>query len=220
MIYKLPRWVWLGGAVLAFIAGMINAVGLLGFQHQAVSHLTGTTSMVGLAIANFNAAQFLHFTAVLLSFLLGAVLSGFIVQDNTLKLGRRYGAALLLESALLFLAVPLLNHTNGWGDCLASCACGLQNAMASTYSGTVIRTTHVSGMFTDIGISLGHLLRRLPVETRRLWLSTLLILTFLAGGVGGALAFQHFRYEALYFPATLTGLAGLGYSLYQFLRGR
>ncbi|HEV7401444.1 MAG TPA: hypothetical protein VGO11_00895 [Chthoniobacteraceae bacterium] len=41
MISKLPRWVWAGAWALAFIGGIVNAIGLLGFEHQAVTPLTG-----------------------------------------------------------------------------------------------------------------------------------------------------------------------------------
>ena len=64
MISRLPRWVWIGAWALAFIAGMINVVGLLSFEHQAVTHLTGTTSMLGAAIAAGNVSAALHFGGV------------------------------------------------------------------------------------------------------------------------------------------------------------
>jgi uncharacterized membrane protein YoaK (UPF0700 family) len=51
MISKLPRWIWLGAWVLSFVAGFINVIGFLGFEHQAISHLTGTTSMPAVALA-------------------------------------------------------------------------------------------------------------------------------------------------------------------------
>ncbi|HNP03001.1 MAG TPA: DUF1275 domain-containing protein, partial [Agitococcus sp.] len=41
MTQKLPAWIEIGAFILALIAGLINVVGLLGFQHQSVSHLTG-----------------------------------------------------------------------------------------------------------------------------------------------------------------------------------
>src|SRR4051812_18431929 len=126
MISKLPRWVWIGGSVLAFIAGMINAVGYLGFQHQAVTHLTGTTTLLGIAVADGDAMRALRLLAVGLSFLAGSILSGFLIKDSTLSLGRRYGVALLIESGLLFSAIPLLHRNNPLGDWLASAACGLQ----------------------------------------------------------------------------------------------
>ena len=47
MTVHLPRWVWVGAISLACVGGMVNVVGYLGFEHQAVSHLTGTTSLLG-----------------------------------------------------------------------------------------------------------------------------------------------------------------------------
>src|SRR5688500_5394345 len=134
MISKLPRWVWTGAWALAFVAGMVNVVGLLGFEHQAVTHLTGTTSMLAAALASLDAAAALHFVAIIGSFIAGTVLSGFLIQDSTLQLGRRYGVALLLEAILLCVAVPFLKRNTMLGIYSASCACGLQNAMVSTYS--------------------------------------------------------------------------------------
>ena len=47
MISKLPRWVEYGALLLAGLAGSVNAIGLLGFQHQAISHISGTMSLLG-----------------------------------------------------------------------------------------------------------------------------------------------------------------------------
>ena len=51
MISKLPPWIWTGTWVLAFIAGIVNVVGLLGFEHHAITHLTGNTSLLAEAMA-------------------------------------------------------------------------------------------------------------------------------------------------------------------------
>jgi uncharacterized membrane protein YoaK (UPF0700 family) len=214
MISKLPQWIWSGAWALAFVAGMVNAVGLLGFEHQAVTHLTGTTTLLGASLADLDIRNALHFAAVIGSFVAGAVLSGCIVQDSTLQLGRRYGVALLIESALLCAAVPLLRADNVLGMYFASCACGLQNAMVSTYSGAAVRTTHLSGMFTDLGIFLGHALRGLPVDPRRLRLCVAVISGFLFGGIGGGLVFRRLGYSALYVPGGLTAAAALWYVVY------
>lgn len=218
MISKLPRWIWTGAWVLAFIAGMVNVVGFLGFEHQAITHLTGTTSMLGAAIASANASASLHFAALLGAFVLGCVLSGFIIQDSALKLGRRYGFALSVVSALLFVSVPLLGDESAYGMYSAACACGLQNAMVSTYSGAVVRTTHLSGMFTDLGIFLGHFLRGLPVDILRLRLCVTVISGFLGGGIAGAATFQVLSYSALFIPAALTAMAASAYGAYRILK--
>jgi len=214
MIRQLPRWVWGGGGLLAFNAGIINVVGLLGLEHQAVTHLTGTTSMLGEAIARLSPTAAFHLLAVIGSFVAGALLSGFIIADSTLRLGRRYGVALFLESLLLCAAVSLLSRYQAAGLYFASCASGLQNAMASTYSGSVIRTSHLSGMFTDIGILLGQAARGMPGDPLRLRLYAVIISGFLLGGVAGALGFARLGYDTLYFPAGLAGLASLLYVVY------
>ena len=212
---QLPRWVWIGAMALACVAGMVNVVGFLGFEHQAISHLTGTTSQLGMALAQGDWRSVGHLWGMLIAFCLGAMLSGLIVQDSTLKLGRRYGVVLLLESLLLLAAVPLFKQQQIWGALAAAMACGLQNAMATTFSGAVVRTTHLSGMFTDLGIGLGHLLRGLPLPMRRLTLSGLIAASFLAGGIIGASLFLHIGYDALLAPALLTGGTGLAYIGYR-----
>ncbi|HMM23448.1 DUF1275 domain-containing protein [Pseudoxanthomonas mexicana] len=211
----LPRWVWIGAVALACVAGMVNVIGYLGFEHQAVSHLTGTTSLLGAALAQGDLRAIVHLWGMLIAFCVGAMLSGLVIQDQTLKLGRRYGVALALEAALLLLAIPLFKQQQIWGALLAAMACGLQNAMVTTYSGAAVRTTHLSGMFTDLGIGLGHLLRGMPLPMRRLTLSGLIISGFLGGGVLGAWFYRHWGYDALLAPALLTGSTGIGYVLYR-----
>ena len=211
----LPRWVWIGAVALACVAGMVNVIGYLGFEHQAVSHLTGTTSLLGAALAQGDLRAVGHLWGMLIAFCLGAMLSGLIIQDQTLRLGRRYGAALALEASLLLAAIPLFKQEQIWGALLAATACGLQNAMVTTYSGAAVRTTHLSGMFTDLGIGLGHLLRGMPLPMRRLTLSGLIISGFLGGGVLGAWFYRHWGYDALLAPALLTGSTGIGYVLYR-----
>lgn len=217
MLSKLPPWVETGGFVLTLIAGSVNAIGLLGFKHQAVSHLTGTSTLLGQALVSGDAGEGLHLLLILLSFVLGAALSGVIVQNSALKLGRRYGVALLIEACLLLLAMLALNQGSSTGHFLASAACGLQNAMASTYSGAVIRTTHVSGLFTDLGVMLGARLRGTALDRRQLKLQSLLIGGFIVGGALGTLGYEYFAFSALLLPSGLAFLLAATYWSYWFI---
>ena len=167
-----------------------------------------------IATGNFSAAS--RFGMVIGSFLLGTVLSGFIIQDSALKLGRRYGVTMLLEALFLCVAVPLLNRESIQGIYCLACACGLQNAMVSTYSGTVVRTTHVSGMFTDLGIFLGHALRGLPIDVKRMRMCFLVISAFLCGGLAGAGLYRFFGNSSLFITAGITAAAAIAYEIYQF----
>jgi len=215
MAERFAGWVWVGGAALATVAGIVNVVGFLGFQEQAITHLTGNTSLLGAALVVGDRTAVLHLGAMIAAFVFGSMLSGLIIQDSTLRLGRRYGVALTIESVLLLLAIPLFRQQHLAGPMLAAVACGLQNAMATTYSGALIRTSHVSGMFTDLGIMLGHALRGLPLGRRRLALCTLVIAFFFGGGLLGAWLFMHFGYATLYLPALMTGGTGLAYFAYR-----
>ena len=216
----LPRWVWMGAFALSTIAGMVNVTGYLGFEHQAITHLTGTTTLLGGALAHGHFAQASALAGAAGAFVLGAALSGLIVQDSTLRLGRRYGVALIIESTLLFCAIPLLERHGIVGIWVAAMACGLQNAMATTYSGAVVRTTHLSGMFTDLGIGLGHALRGMPLPRRRLRLSALIIAGFLAGAMLGTWLFDRHGFRALALPASMTGIAGVAYTVFHHVYRR
>jgi uncharacterized membrane protein YoaK (UPF0700 family) len=212
---RLAPWVWVGAAALACVAGVVNVVGFLGFQHQAITHLTGNTSLLGAALVSGDMRGALHLLGAIAAFVAGATLSGLVIQDSTLRLGRRYGVVLSLESALLLAAVPLFQRHHIGGVLCAAVACGLQNAMATTYSGAIVRTSHLSGMFTDLGIMLGHAARGMPLAQRRLWLCVLVIAFFFTGGVLGAWLFAAIGYAALYVPAALTGTTGLAYVAYR-----
>lgn len=201
MFSKLPRWVEFGGFWLAGVAGAVNAIGLLGFKHQAVSHLTGTTTLFSLAVADLDLSEGTHLLLVLASFVCGATLSGLVVGNAALRLGRSYGVALCTEGLLLLLAMVALIGGSVVGHFLASAACGLQNGMVSTYSGAAVRTTHVSGLFTDLGIMLGARLRGHPLDRRKAQLFLLLIGGFVVGGTVGAVAFRHIQFAALGLPA-------------------
>ena len=215
VLRQLPRWAWIGGGMLAFIAGIVNAAGYMGFRHQSITNLTGSTSLLGVALGTGDSGEAWHWALSIAAFVMGAVLSGLIVQQRTLKLGRRYGVALMLESLMLFAAVPLLDAGNSAGLYLAAIGAGLQNGMASTYSGMVFRTTHVSGMFTDLGIYIGQRLRGLEVDTQRIRVCVLVTSTFLLGSIAGALLFRVMQERTLLIPAVLTGLCGLSYGAYR-----
>ena len=212
---KIPLWILFGGMGLTFIAGWVNAIGFLGARHQAVSHLSGTTTLLGAELARpWELTSWLP-AKVLVSFFAGSVLSGAIIRRKTLELGRRYGVALGLESAILFASTYYLKHYTDAGYCFAALACGLQNAMASSYSGSVIRTTHLTGMFTDFGIACGHFIARQPIEWRRFKLFGILIAGFILGSTSGAAAYSRFDYNAMLAPAVFSGMAALLWPIWQ-----
>ncbi len=211
MLSKLPRWIWIGGGFLACLAGMVNVIALLGLQHQAVSHVTGNSSQLSVSLVTKNYPMALHVFCVIGAFFIGSALSGMIVRDSALHFGQSYGVALILESLLLAIAIPFLNRHSNAGDYLASAACGLQNAMATNYSGAVIRTTHMTGIVTDLGIEAGRFLMGMGLDLKKIRLLGMIFSGFLIGSALGALGFDRFGYNTLAIPAALCGISGLMY---------
>jgi uncharacterized membrane protein YoaK (UPF0700 family) len=214
LISKIPKWIWLGVALLAFNAGFINAIAFLSFSHQAVTHLTGNLSIFSITLFKQNISDLVHLSLLIFSFLTGAILSGIIILDPHLQLGRSYGRALFLESFLLFLAVIGFSQGALWGEYLASMACGLQNAMVSSYSGAIIRTTHMTGIMTDLGRLLGNYLRKAEVDFRKIKLFSLILFSFVSGGVLGAAFFHSLNHLALLVPAALIFILGIIYTAF------
>lgn len=215
-----PTWVYFGGLVLSLIAGAINAVGFLGQHHQALSHMTGSVTVLGMELARANYSVAFHALAILASFFAGCLISGTVISQSSLRLGRRYGVVLSLESVALFSAVYFLRDGASLGDYLAATACGLQNAMVTTYSGSTMRTTHMTGMVTDLGITCGHFIRGATVDWFRFRIYGFLFLGFFAGGVIGTFGYGRFGYDTLLFPAVLSGVAGVGYAIFKHLEHR
>ncbi|WP_440454668.1 YoaK family protein [Psychrobacter sp. ASPA161_9] len=212
MITKLPNWILWGGAVLAFSAGCVNTSALMGFAGLSVSHVTGNVSLFAAAIAYLDARSILYIGALLLSFLAGAILSGFVIGQTSLKLGRRYGRALYIEAALLLLSYWLYQQHDYLGQLAAAMACGLQNAMVATYSGAVIRTTHLTGLTSDMGAAIGNWLAGRPISKPTLGFQAIIWYCFCGGSVVGAFLYAKVGYGALFVPIGIVLIAAFVYN--------
>jgi uncharacterized membrane protein YoaK (UPF0700 family) len=200
------------GYSLAFIAGAMNAGGFLAVG-QYTSHMTGiVSSMADAAALGAEWIALAGFTSVL-AFLAGAATTALLINwASRRKLRSRYALSLLLEAALLLLFGLAGAHLKDYREFLAPTTVlllcfimGLQNAIITKISGAVIRTTHVTGLSTDIGIELGKLFYvnrcRTPqpavrANRAKLKLHTLLLCSFCSGGVLGALGFKRAGFSA------------------------
>ncbi len=214
MLTRIPTWIIVGAILLAFSAGYINAIALLVFSNNAVSHVTGTITQAMNSLSHdTNASTTQYLLSIAGMFFLGAVTSGMIIKNEALRLGRHYGIALFLEAAVLFVATYYFSQHRLVGELLASYACGLQNAMIATYSGSVIRTTHLTGIVSDLGSALGQILVRSKVNTRQIVMQSSILVAFSLGAYSGAKVLAMVSMQAMVVPATIVLIAAIGYQV-------
>ncbi|MBU1360595.1 MAG: DUF1275 domain-containing protein [Gammaproteobacteria bacterium] len=197
------------GWLLAFNAGAVNAGGFL-VLHMYTSHMTGFASQLSDSVVLGNTTLLLNAVGALLSFTCGAAACAMLVNwARQRRLHSVYALPLLLEAGLMFPFGLMGAITLTWSTpfavpltvLLLSFIMGLQNAVGSKTSGGSIRTTHMTGNITDLGMELGKLLywnRRkadlvLPVRHNRARMRQAagLITMFVVGGLVGALGFTY-----------------------------
>lgn len=200
----LPYWLQFGTFFLAINAGIVNVLGLVTVLHQSVSHMTGNVSVFALALLDWNLAQLLYLFLIVLSYVIGSFYSGLILGNSHFSLGRRYGFPLSLVAFFIFLCWLLLPYFPQYALLWASVAMGVQNAMISHYNGTIIRTTHLSGVLTDLGLAMGYLLRGLDVDKKRIFLHLFILIGFLLGGILAAFVYPLLQLNAFLLPACLS----------------
>jgi uncharacterized membrane protein YoaK (UPF0700 family) len=226
-------------AILAFVlpgvAGVINASGYFAVGAYT-SHMTGNVARIGDELATGHWLIAGRMLVFVLSFLLGAMISSFLVLYGKRVGGAPYWRPLLTECALLFIFATVnvgsehRAHINSLEMTSLICvAMGLQNALVTKLSGVRLRTTHMTGVVTDIGIeaaraadtwregtrgmglraALWHLKYVWKdVELSHLRLHVAVLGSFLAGAIVGPLCYLAVGHIAMLVPcATLALLA-------------
>ncbi|MCB9187364.1 MAG: DUF1275 domain-containing protein [Flavobacteriales bacterium] len=189
--------------VLSFVAGIVNAAGFLAIR-QLTTNVTGHFALFISDLSDFQFWKGTIYFLYILSFLLGAFASGLLIElfRENRKLNV-YVLPTIIESVLL-MAVALLSNVEGLLHqdmiaCLLLFAMGLQNSFVTKISDAVVRTTHLTGLFTDLGIELSQLFFPNSHPDREHLKSTIrlriyIITFFFAGGLVGGLFYSRFGF--------------------------
>lgn len=212
------------GLVLSFVAGATNAGGFLAVGSYT-SHMTGIVSSVADDLVLGRVSLALAGVVCLMAFVAGAMCTAILVNWGLRQqLRSSYSLPLLLESAALLVFGLFGAAIAAWSQLfvpvtvvLLCFVMGLQNAVITKISKAEIRTTHITGLVTDIGIELGKwvYLNRLQEPTpvhanrERLRIHASLVLAFLLGGLVGALGFKEAGYVTTVPLAALLWLLSL-----------
>jgi len=164
---------------------------------------------------------------VVFSFTVGAMISGLLLSHISLRVPL-YDVLMIVQAGLLTGSFFFADQDTA--KYLASAACGLQNGLATHWGGPVVRTTHVTGLFTDVGLLLGRLTalvttRRFRLDAKDLVsaaddLSKLALLggiavAFLGGIILGTTVFESVGPAAILMSAVAIGFIGCAYLCYR-----
>ncbi len=210
--------------ILAFQAGLLNVGGLLAC-HSFVSHVTGYATLFAVEADLGSFRQAVGLLLVPIFFLAGAMLSGFLV-DLQLKLHRQPRYYIVFGALFLLLLLVVTGGFNGvfgkFGEpllmprdyallALLCLICGAQNGLITLVSKNVVRTTHLTGVTTDLGIGIvrslnkGRLFGKVDDEGRANLMRFGIIVSFTLGSMSGVRLFSVYEFRGFLFPMAISG---------------
>lgn len=204
-------------SLLSFVAGSVNVIGFLAVQ-RLTTNVTGHFAFFIDEVFKLHFQESLSYFFYILFFFLGSFLSGFLVEFNHARHNRsEFAYPILLEGSLLILAGIMGSFLTQIGPHILAYvllfSMGLQNALVTKISNAMVRTTHLTGLFTDLGIELSQLFFYKEQQQRTQLSSSIklrltIICFFFLGGISGGVLFTSIGLMALCITAALL-LAGL-----------
>ena len=194
--------------LLSLVAGFVNAAGFLGF-FALTTNVTGHAALFAEEIASGHWHNAATVAVWMLLFLIGAWCSSLIVTRIGHHQRYSFAVPILIELVILMFCTlyggsnDLFFSKGFFVGCLLF-AMGLQNALVTVISGSVVRTTHLTGTFTDLGIELAQVKwANLAVQQElvsKIKLRLSIILFFMLGALSGAYLFRYLSYNAFLLP--------------------
>lgn len=214
MIRKLRLLLFAWMFSLTFSAGFLNASSFLQYSY-VVTHHTGTVTQMGLVVAQNNWSLLVLYFGLIMSYIFGGVIAGLLFPKEIFTPQKRYGGILIVLNTVLFilLRVPLAHKFLLF---YLSFMIAMQNGMFLSYRGMIVRTSHVSGTLTDIGLTFGRWMRSQDHHYKMKFIFlTVNFFAFLCGSLVAGLLNAMTTHNLLYLNVFLNiGLGIISYFLY------
>ncbi len=202
-------------SILSGVAGTVNIAGVLSVG-TLTTNVTGHFAFFSEVLVLKNYRMALAYMLYILFFLLGAFVSGLLTE---MVAKYKYQSAYVIPISIEIGILVWAGVAYGWPPVgvLASpvalslallFAMGMQNALVTKISKSVVRTTHLTGLFTDLGIELSQFFfYKGSAEQsglyRSVFLKLMIIACFFSGGVVGGFLYLNLGLKTLLFPAGL-----------------
>lgn len=197
---------------LSFVAGMVNIVGFLAI-HQLTTNVTGHFAFFVEEVYRLNTWRGLVYFLFVLFFFLGSFTSGILIEYMNRKNERYIFVVPVILEALILLSIGIfgefiLEKSLTYIAYTLLFAMGLQNALVTMISNSVVRTTHLTGLFTDLGIEIAQLFfykgylqkKKLKASVK---LRSTIILFFFLGGTFSSLTYSYLGLKLLIVSALI-----------------
>lgn len=203
---------------LSLVAGIVNSVGVLAIS-TLTTNVTGHFAYFAEEMIVREYAKAIPFLLYILFFFLGAFVSNFFIEIAAIN-KKKY-----LHTTPMFLEIFLLVVVSFWNDWKFTdtgntnqiayfllFSMGLQNALVTKISQSTVRTTHLTGLFTDLGIETSQYFfyRQYPNAVKlkkNIFLKLSIIVFFFTGCISGTLLFYQIGLKALLAAAILITIA-------------
>jgi len=211
-------------ALLSSNAGLVNITGVLSIS-ILTTNVTGHFAFFAEELSLHRYQYAFHFLIYIFAFLFGSFFSSILTEYFESKEKKTsHGLSMSIEVLLLFSIGYYMKYLNpnASPQIIASIllfTMGMQNSLVTQISNSTVRTTHLTGLFTDLGIELSQLFFHKKMEERKLlWksinLRLAIIIFFFIGGVVGGFLFRYIQ-EGTLIVASIILLFALMYDIFR-----
>ena len=200
---------WIG--TLSFISGYANVYGII-LIGLTLTHFSGDVSKAAIHLASHNSLdeQIVKIIFGLFLFLAGNIFAGLLIGERAFNMKKRYGFVFIGIGFSIFLTYILFGHNKNFAYILCFTT-GIQNGLFMTYKGILIRTSHITGSISDLGVYIGYKLRGIKVDNIKIYYYLTTIIAFFVGGVFAGYLYEKFENDAIILVPLLYFMVGAGY---------
>lgn len=212
-------------SLLSFVAGLVNVVGFFAVQ-KLTTNVTGHFAFFVDEVFKLNLLNAFHIALFVFFFFFGAFFANFMVETySRIRESETYVFPILTEALIIaviaFTGNYLMKHDPDMIAYSLLFAMGMQNSLVTSISKSIVRTTHLTGLITDMGIEFSQLFFYKDKIHKSKLLNSIglritIIVMFFVGGVTGGILFEHFGIRSLILGSVIL----VGGILYDFIKIR
>ncbi|EHQ28542.1 YoaK family protein [Mucilaginibacter paludis] len=194
----------------AFVAGVTNVAGVIAFL-AFTTNITGHVALLARKVNAQDVEETITVFVWLFMFFMGAFVSHFLVRTyEHISRYKAHAFPILVETIVLFLVAIYGNHFFSGSDAEREViigailfSMGLQNSLVSTISGGLIKSSHLTGLFTDVGADVAEWIHPRTAKTsvvkNRLYIRLTVLAFYFLGALAGGYFFELYNFRVFYF---------------------